>query len=97
MTVKSILPLDKGKCFGLQVLHVEPDARQLIYSYKLPVSRVTSLAWGGPNLDELFITTSRNGVDEGSEPLAGAIFTIRDTGSRGVIPYSFKFDIADTY
>ncbi|KAJ0172198.1 hypothetical protein K1T71_012171 [Dendrolimus kikuchii] len=83
--------------FGNAVLHVDPDTRQLIFIYKLPVSRVTSLCWGGPNLDELFVTTSRNKLDDRLEPLGGAIFTLRNTGSRGVAPHSFRFDNADFY
>ncbi|KAL0818970.1 hypothetical protein ABMA28_008262 [Loxostege sticticalis] len=83
--------------FGGTVLHVDPDTRQVVYGYKIPASRVTSVCWGGPNLDELFVTTGRDRLESTLEPLAGAIFTIRDTGSRGVQPNLFKFDNADLY
>lgn len=76
---------------------MDPDTRQLIFSYKLPVSRITSVCWGGPKLDELFVTTSRHKVEDGDEPLAGAIFILRNTGSRGLAPNAFKFDNADFY
>ncbi|XP_059051906.1 regucalcin-like [Achroia grisella] len=78
--------------FGGTVLHVDPDTKEIIYSYKLPTSRVTSVAWGGPNLDELFITTGQDKVELNAEPLQGAIFTIRGTGRRGVPPNYFRFD-----
>jgi sugar lactone lactonase YvrE len=41
---------------------------------ELPVTKVTACAFGGPRLDELFITTSREGLDTGVEPAAGSLF-----------------------
>ncbi|QIN77455.1 SMP-30/gluconolactonase/LRE family protein [Rubrobacter marinus] len=41
---------------------------------EVPASKVTACAFGGPNLDELFITTSRENLDPGEEPLAGSLF-----------------------
>ncbi|NKQ58694.1 SMP-30/gluconolactonase/LRE family protein [Amycolatopsis sp. K13G38] len=46
----------------------------------LPVSRVTACAFGGPDLGELYITTSQQGV---REPGAGALFRYRP-GVKGV-------------
>ena len=40
----------------------------------LPVTKVTACTFGGPRLDELFITTSREGLDLGAEPAAGSLF-----------------------
>jgi sugar lactone lactonase YvrE len=40
----------------------------------MPVSQVTAITFGGPQLDELFITTSREGLPSGAEPRAGALF-----------------------
>ncbi|XP_045504041.1 regucalcin-like [Colias croceus] len=96
MTIDSDGHLWVALMFGGTVLHIDPDARQVVYGYKLPVSRITSLCWGGPNLDELFVTSSKD-VHDTTEPYGGAIFTIRKTGSRGVLPYHFRFDIADSY
>lgn len=81
--------------FICQVLHVNPDKREVIFGYKLPVSRTTSLTWGGPNLDELFVTTSKETDSE--DRLSGAIFTIRETGSAGLPPNKFKMENADDY
>ncbi|CAH1636076.1 unnamed protein product [Spodoptera littoralis] len=97
MTIDSHGNLWIALMFGGTVLHVDPDTRQIVFGYKLPVSRVTSVCWGGPNLDELFVTTARDNLDAAAEPLGGAIFTIRGTGSRGVEPHSFRFDNADFY
>jgi len=41
---------------------------------ELPVTKVTACTFGGPNLDELFITTSREDLAPGDEPLAGSLF-----------------------
>lgn len=59
---------------------------------RLPVPNVTKCAFGGRDLDTLFITTARKGLDEAAraaQPLAGGLFTLR-TGFRGLAPAPFK-------
>jgi sugar lactone lactonase YvrE len=41
---------------------------------EVPVKKVTACTFGGPNLDQLFITTSREGIEPGTDPLAGSLF-----------------------
>lgn len=41
---------------------------------ELPVRKVTACTFGGERLDELFITTSREGLEPGDEPQAGSLF-----------------------
>ena len=41
---------------------------------EVPVRNVTACTFGGPRLDQLFITTSRRGLGEGAEGAAGALF-----------------------
>ena len=53
----------------------------------LPVSQVTACTFGGPDLDELYITTSSNNLDD-DEPEAGAIFHATP-GFRGLPPVPF--------
>ncbi|MGI4893813.1 MAG: SMP-30/gluconolactonase/LRE family protein [Janthinobacterium lividum] len=36
--------------------------------------QVTACTFGGPDLDQLFITTSRENLDEGDDPAAGSLF-----------------------
>ncbi|WP_368656251.1 SMP-30/gluconolactonase/LRE family protein [Streptomyces viridosporus] len=50
---------------------------------ELPVTKVTACTFGGPELDRLFITTSREHLEPGTEPEAGALFTCTP-GVRGV-------------
>src|SRR3712207_1900064 len=41
---------------------------------EVPARKVTACPFGGPNLDQLFITTSREGLEPGEDPLAGSLF-----------------------
>lgn len=50
---------------------------------EVPVKKVTACTFGGPQLDRLFITTSREGVDASTDPLAGSLFQAI-VGVRGV-------------
>jgi sugar lactone lactonase YvrE len=48
----------------------------------LPVQRVTACAFGGQDLDQLYVTTSRHGLVVGEQPQAGALFRA-EPGVRG--------------
>jgi len=50
---------------------------------ELPVDQVTACAFGGPGLDELYITTSRLDLPAGEQPAAGSVFRV-DPGVRGL-------------
>lgn len=53
---------------------------------EMPCRRVTSAIFGGPNLDTLYITTARYGLEEedlADQPLAGAVFAY-DPGVKGL-------------
>jgi sugar lactone lactonase YvrE len=41
---------------------------------EVPHGKTTACTFGGPELDQLFITTSKEGVETGSAPLAGSLF-----------------------
>jgi sugar lactone lactonase YvrE len=55
---------------------------------ELPARKVTACTFGGPQLDQLFITTSREGLQPGEQPLAGALFRA-DVGLRGLAVREF--------
>lgn len=57
---------------GGAVHRYAPDGR-LDARLTVPVRQVTACTFGGPDLDDLYITTSRFGLDE-PEPAAGAVF-----------------------
>lgn len=50
---------------------------------EFPVSQVTACSFGGPDLTELFVSTSNLEVDSESQPLAGALFRV-ELGVRGI-------------
>ena len=61
-----------------RIVRYAPDGRELSAS-KLPVSRVTSLTFGGRDLRTLFVTTSRyrlSAAQLAAEPQAGALFAM---------------------
>jgi sugar lactone lactonase YvrE len=54
---------------------------------ELPVPRPTSVAFGGPDLQTLFVTSARVGLNPGrlaAAPLSGGLFTIDGTGCAGL-------------
>ena len=55
---------------------------------ELPVTKVTACTFGGPRLEQLFITTSREGLDAGDEPRAGSLFRAVP-GVRGLPVHEF--------
>jgi sugar lactone lactonase YvrE len=57
----------------------------------MPVQRPTSCAFGGPDLDRLYVTSARKGLDSDSlamQPCAGGLFLV-NTDSRGVAQTPF--------
>jgi sugar lactone lactonase YvrE len=50
---------------------------------EVPARKVTACTFGGPDLDQLFITTSQEDIDPGTDPLAGSLFRAA-VGVRGL-------------
>lgn len=72
------------------VLRYSPNG-ELLRVIDMPVTRVTSVAFGGTSLDQLFITSARAGLTPDQldqEPLAGSIFTV-DPHVTGLPPHHF--------
>jgi sugar lactone lactonase YvrE len=67
---------------GHAVHRYTPDGK-LDAVIDLPVSQVTACAFGGPGLDRLYITTSREDLPPDAEPRAGALFHVTP-GVRGL-------------
>lgn len=67
---------------GGAVRRYTPDGR-LADVINVPARKVTACTFGGPQLDELFITTSREGLEPGEDPLAGSLFRA-SVGIRGM-------------
>ena len=75
---------------GGRLERYDPDGR-LERTLTVPVSQPTSLAFGGAGLDELFVTSAREGLSEealAKQPLAGRLFRVRP-GVRGRETFRF--------
>lgn len=75
---------------GAAVRRYTPDGR-LDRVLALPATKVTSMAFGGPGLDELFVTTARimqSGRALAAEPRAGDVFWCRP-GTSGRPPFRY--------
>jgi len=62
---------------GSSVICVDSSSYQKIHSVTLPVTNVTSCAFGGPDLNELYITTATVALSDQQleqQPLAGSLF-----------------------
>lgn len=65
---------------GGKVIRIAPADGQTLFEVHLPVPRVTSCTFGGPALDELYITTAREHMSEqeiAGKPLSGSLFKAR--------------------
>ena len=75
---------------GYRVVRFTSDGAKDVV-VELPVGRVSCCAFGGPELDTLYITTSRQGADEAilaKEPTSGGLFAVKP-GRRGVVDTPF--------
>ncbi|SDS13673.1 SMP-30/gluconolactonase/LRE family protein [Microlunatus soli] len=72
---------------GSAVRRYSSDGR-LTAVIDLPVSNVTACTFGGPDLRTLYITTSRQGLADGEQPEAGAVF-VAEPGFTGTTPYAY--------
>lgn len=80
-----------GMWDGWAVHRLDPRTGATVDTIKLPVARVTSCAFGGPQLDTLYITTARIGLtaeQQAAQPHAGSLFTAKP-GVRGIAAAEF--------
>jgi sugar lactone lactonase YvrE len=78
---------------GHAVAVVDPAAGKIIHRIDLPVARITSCAFGGPGLGDLFITSACVGLDKSAlrnQPLAGSVFHVPDIGVKGKVVMPFN-------
>jgi len=73
---------------GWRVTRWNPVTAELLATIKVPVARVTSCAFGGVNLDVLYITTARPAKDDPAQPHAGSLFVVQP-GVRGLPAFMY--------
>lgn len=73
---------------GGRVERRSPDG-QLDQVVEVGARQVTACAFGGPDLDRLYLTTSREGLEPDDDPAAGSLFVV-EPGVRGkaVTPFA---------
>ncbi len=67
-------------------------AGELLAEIEVPVQRPTSCTFGGPDLDRLFVTSARIGLDDAAlaaQPYAGGLFVLQP-GASGVADTQFQ-------
>ncbi|CAH1392189.1 unnamed protein product [Nezara viridula] len=75
---------------GSQVIHVDPKTGELLNKVPMPTSQITSVAWGGSNLEDLYVTSANNHTDGGNHPDAGCTFRITGLSTSGLPMNEFK-------
>lgn len=79
---------------GFGVYCYNPYTGELLAKVELPAPNVTSCAFGGANLETLYITTARSGLTEEElkkYPLSGSVFSCK-VGVKGLRPNYFGVD-----
>ncbi|XP_025831076.1 regucalcin-like isoform X4 [Agrilus planipennis] len=83
---------------GGAVVKVDTNSLDVLHVIAIPASDVTSVAWGGDNLDVLFVTSARirlNAEERRQQPAAGSLFAVYNLGTRG-LPTHYVDVINDT-
>ncbi|RAV21626.1 SMP-30/gluconolactonase/LRE family protein [Paenibacillus contaminans] len=76
---------------GCKVSRLNPDTGKLLDVIPVPARFVTSCAFGGASLDELYITTARGGLSDeelAEYPHAGGVFRLK-TNVRGLPTFAY--------
>jgi len=74
---------------GSKVIKVDPRKGKKIDQINFPTKNVTSVAFGGENLDILYVTSAKHFLSEEelkAQPTAGALFEVRNLGTKGLAP-----------
>ncbi|RDD40684.1 Regucalcin [Trichoplax sp. H2] len=79
--------------FGAQVMRYDPATNKLIQTVTLPCEQISSCAFGGPNLDELFVTSCgylKSEEERKRFPQAGSVFRVKNLGVKGTPSLGFE-------
>lgn len=76
---------------GYRVNRWNPATGELLDTIAVPTGKVSACAFGGPDLDELYITTARENMSAlqlENEPIAGGVFCVK-TAVKGVRSHAY--------
>lgn len=78
---------------GWSVRRYDPNTGKLLQQIELPVENVTCCTFGGTDLNDLYITTASQNMNEEQlqqQPHAGKLFVVKNCGVKGFVPQKFK-------
>lgn len=81
---------------GGQVARWDPITGKKLFTFRVPVSKVTSCVFGGKDLEDLYITSASAGLTKQEllqQPLAGSLFIVKNCGFRGIKAFEFIEDL----
>ncbi|XP_026157463.1 regucalcin isoform X2 [Mastacembelus armatus] len=78
---------------GGRVINIDPATGVRLQTVSLPVMKITSCCFGGPDYSDLYVTSASLGLDQSEssqQPLAGHTFRVRGLGVKGRPANSFS-------
>jgi len=94
---------DKGHLWvatfeGKQILVIDPDTGKLLKSIDFGhlADRITSLAFGGPDLTDIYVTSGSTKTEDGNIK-GGQLFVIKNTGARGLPGRGFSTKVKNPF
>jgi len=69
---------------GSRITRWDPRSGKLLLTIPIPTKKVTSVAFGGPKLNDIYVTSASVGLDRTQHPEAGSLFVIHNTPFTGV-------------
>lgn len=75
-----------------KVFKINPASGAIELEIKIPAEQVTSVAFGGPNLETLFVTTAGKEFKSKQPPPAGKLFKVTGLGVKGLPMKSVKLN-----
>jgi sugar lactone lactonase YvrE len=77
---------------GWQVIRYDPETGAILLRIPLPVAKVTCCTFGGPAMNDLYITTANKEMspeEHAAQPLAGSLFVVKNMAYKGFAPFEF--------
>lgn len=78
---------------GWKLIRVNPATGEVTDQIDLPVARITSAVFGGPDYGDLYITSAKVGLDDTQlkdQPLAGSLFVVENVGVKGRPAFRYR-------
>lgn len=69
---------------GSKILRIDPATGKIVSTIEFPAQQITSAAFGGPNLDILYVTSAGQERDSPQPKPAGQLFAVTGLGVRGL-------------